>query len=159
MDAGGGAIEFNAQSLRHVRGVIRFFDFSEREVCARHALTQTEADILAFLDNNPERDTASDIVEYRMLPKGYVSKAVEALIRGGYLLRSKDGADRRRIHLLPTDAARPVLRELSACREEFQNRLFAGFTPEERRAYESLSARIYENAASAMKGTGIASNV
>lgn len=146
-------MNFHAESLRRIRGVMRFFELSEREVCARNTLTQTEADILAYLGNNPDRDTASDIVDYRGIPKGYVSRAVDSLITAGYLRREKDSADRRRIHLLPTEAAAPVLREIAACREDFQRRLFAGFSPEERELYEALSRRIYENAVLAMKGS------
>ena len=102
-------MSFDAETLRRVRGITRFFDYCEREVCVQSALTQTEADILAYLGNNPDRDTASDIVDYRGIPKGYVSKAVDALMSRGYLHREKDEADRRRIHLTPTDAAAPVL--------------------------------------------------
>ena len=151
-------MNFHAESLRRIRGVMRFFELSEREVCARNTLTQTEADILAYLGNNPDRDTVSDIVDYRGIPKGYVSKAVDALMSRGYLHREKDEADRRRIHLTPTDAAAPVLGEILRCREEFQRRLFQGFTPEERERYDALSLRIYQNAVEAMKGRSSANH-
>ena len=42
-------------------------------------LTQLEADILLFLANNPEYDTARDIVEVRHLAKSHVSAGIEAL--------------------------------------------------------------------------------
>ena len=56
-----------------------------KRVCTEHDLTLVEADIISFLQNNPEKDTAADIVELRMLSKGAVSKGVEALIQKSLL--------------------------------------------------------------------------
>ena len=44
-----------------------------------------EIKIISFLYNNPEKDTAADIAELRMLPKRNISKAVESLIKKGFL--------------------------------------------------------------------------
>ena len=45
----------------------------------------TEASIICFLKNNPQLDTAADIVEYKMLAKSHVSQAVESLIQKSML--------------------------------------------------------------------------
>jgi MarR family transcriptional regulator for hemolysin len=42
-------------------------------------LTQTEADILLFLANNPGYDTARDMAEKRHLAKSHISAGIEAL--------------------------------------------------------------------------------
>mgnify|MGYP000271900833 CR=1 FL=1 len=60
------------------------------QVCSQYGLTQIETDILAFLSNHPGKDTAGDIVRLRMLQKGNVSQAVEALLGKGYLEKSQD---------------------------------------------------------------------
>ena len=62
-------------------------------------LTQLEADILLFLANNPEYDTARDIVEVRHLAKSHVSAGIEALAGRGLLEREKRAGNRKTIHL------------------------------------------------------------
>ena len=61
-----------------------------KSVCLKYHLTIIEADIISFLQHNPGKDTAMDIVELRMLSKGAVSKAVESLIQKGILQRHPD---------------------------------------------------------------------
>ena len=50
-----------------------------KPVCNRFGLTQMEYDIMMFLHNNPQYDTAADIVKTRMLTKSHVSAALKAL--------------------------------------------------------------------------------
>ena len=64
-----------------LRGLFRLYDRMLKRVCTDHDLTVAEAEIVSFLLNNPEKDTAGDITELRMISKGAVSKAVESLIR------------------------------------------------------------------------------
>ena len=45
-----------------------------RNLCETYHLTMTEASIICFLKNNPQLDTAADIVEYKMLAKSHVSQ-------------------------------------------------------------------------------------
>ena len=63
------------------RSLFRLYDKLLKKVCMEHDLTVIEADIISFLQNNPGKDTAADIVELRMLSKGAVSKGVDSLIR------------------------------------------------------------------------------
>ena len=78
--------------------IVKLYDSMLKPVCERYTLALIEATIISFLYNNPPaRDTAADIVEYRMLSKGNVSQAVESLIQKGLLQRCQDTRDRRRI--------------------------------------------------------------
>lgn len=136
-----------AEFLLHIRRVIRLYESLNRQVCDTWHITQIETDIIAFLKNNPEKDTARDIVEFRMLQKGNVSQAVEDLIQKGFLARRPDERDRRRIHLSLTERALPIAADIGRVRGEFLDRLFAGFTPGERRMYQELNQKLFANAA------------
>ena len=59
-----------------------------RDLCETYHLTMTEASIICFLKNNPQLDTAADIVEYKMLAKSHVSQAVESLIQKSMLAQT-----------------------------------------------------------------------
>ena len=79
-------------------------------------MARPAVDILLFLANNPGLDTASDIVELRMIPKANVSQAVDTLMRRALLSRQQDMKDRRRIHLTLTDAAQSITAQLRQAR-------------------------------------------
>ena len=118
-----------------------------RYVCEKYGLTQTEADVISFLHNNPGLDTAADIVELRGLSKGNVSQSVESLIQKSLLRRSQDTRDRLRIHLSILPEAAPITAEIERFRTMFKEQLLAGFTDEERRQYSQMNARVLKNSA------------
>ena len=64
-------------------------------LCRELNLPQTAFDILLFLANNPECDTASDIVELRKIKANLVSVNVNRLVEEGYLYREPVPGDRQ----------------------------------------------------------------
>lgn len=116
-----------------------------RETCKKYQLTVMEANIISFLNNNPELDTAADIVELRMLPKSNVSQGVEGLIQKGLLSRRQDEEDRRKMHLSLTPKAEAVTEEIMQVFQKFRDMLFDGFSAEEMEAFELLNARMMNN--------------
>lgn len=138
--------------LVNFRRVIRLYDTMLKPVCQRWGLAPLEATIVSFLYNNPGRDTAADIVEYRMLSKGNVSTAVESLMRKGLLQRRQDQGDRRRIHLSLTPRAKPITQEVDAVREAFRRQLFRGFTQQEQELFAQFQQRLAENTKIATEG-------
>ena len=141
--------------LANIRRIVKLYDSMLKPVCERYALALIEATIISFLYNNPGRDTAADIVEYRMLSKGNVSQAVESLIQKGLLQRCQDTRDRRRIHLSLTRKARPITDEIERVRQIFQDQIFRDFSEEEERQFARYNERIAENIKKAAEGDEI----
>lgn len=106
-----------------------------------------------FLQNNPEKDTAADIVELRRLSKGAVSKAVESLIQKSLLERIPDTEDRRKIHLKLKPQVGPVTESIDEVRAEFINTILEGFTKEELEVYAGFRDRLFDNIKKAMEGS------
>ena len=92
-------MQFILDILLKSRAAGKLYEKMFGKIRLQYGMTQLEIDILAFLKNNPGLDTASDIVNYRMLPKANVSQAVEFLIQKGFVGRRTDEQDRRKIHL------------------------------------------------------------
>lgn len=134
-----------------LRSLFRLYDKMLKKVCTDHDLTMIEADIISFLQNNPEKDTAVDIVELRMLSKGAVSKAVESLIQKSLLERIPDRSDRRKIHLKLKVQAEPVTRAIDEVREEFLCTVLNGFSKEEIDVNLRFLNRLFDNTKSAME--------
>ena len=128
-----------------IQRMVRLYEKMMREVCDGYRLSMVEVDIIAFLKNNPQKDTAADIVELRMLSKAAVSKGADALIQKGMLEREADPTDRRKIHLKLTMEAFPVTREIQKTQEAFLGLLYEGFSEEEYEMYLRMRARMLEN--------------
>ena len=134
-----------------IRRIIKLYDNMLKGICQQYQLSLIEANIISFLYNNPGKDTAGDIVELRMLAKGNVSQAVEALIQKSLLQRRQDNADRRKIHLSLLPAADPITRDMDTIRQQFHEEVFRGFSTEEIAFFEQVNGRIMENAKNAME--------
>lgn len=92
-----------------------------KPLCHELKLPQTAFDILMFLANNPEFKTARDIVEVRKLKANLVSVNIDKLVNEGYLVRKNVEGDRRKVQLLCTDKAQPIISEASSCRNTLLN--------------------------------------
>lgn len=113
-------------------------------------LTQAELDILLFLANNPDCDTASHIVSLRRLAKSNVSVGIRSLERKGFLQRRTDETDRRVEHLTLTTAAAPTVELGCQGQEEFGRILVQDFSSQDREALRRLMGRIQRNLESAL---------
>lgn len=127
------------------QGMRRLYGSLFAPMLARYALTQTEADVLMFLANNPECDTARDMVEQRHLAKSHVSASVDALVQRGLLERFFRDGNRKTIHLRPIEQARPVIEEGTRVQNRFGAVMIAGFSEEEVLQLEFLMRRMQEN--------------
>ena len=136
-----------------MRSLFRLYDKLLKKVCMEHDLTMIEADIISFLQNNPGKDTAVDIVELRMLSKGAVSKAVESLIQKSLLERFPDTEDRRKIHLRLMPQAGPITATVEEVRDEFLETVLAGFTKEELEMQSRFLRKLFDNTKKAMEGS------
>lgn len=137
--------------LMNIRRIMKLHEGMLKQICAKYDLSLIEANIISFLHNNPEKDTAGDIVELRMLSKGNVSQGVELLAGKDLLLRIPDKEDRRKVHLSLSEKAFPITEEIEQGKLTFQEELFRGFSEDDKKTLEDLSRRIMENTEKALK--------
>jgi MarR family transcriptional regulator for hemolysin len=93
--------------------------------------TRNEADILLFLSNNENFNTAMDIVRYRYISKALVSKSIAGLVSKGYLTAQEDPEDRRYVRLFITPQAKEAASALLASQREFMSILIGTVSPDE----------------------------
>lgn len=123
----------------------RLYDKKIKGMAESYGLTSAEVNVLLFLANNPEYNTAKDISEIRMLPKSCVSKAVDSLIRQGFLTSREDEKDRRILRLFILPAADGVVKDAQANQKEFLSGAFRNFTEEERQTLDHLTEKLIVN--------------
>ena len=124
---------YTTDFLMTLRCVIKFHEGMMKHVCSQYNLSLIEANIIAFLHNNPGKDTAKDIVELRMLSKGNVSQAVESLIQKSLLQRAGDAKDRRKVHLTLLPKSAPITQTIKSMQRDFYQELFQGISLEEQK--------------------------
>ena len=108
-------------------------------------LTQLEVDILLFLRNNPEFNTARDIVELRGFSKSNVSTSLEALRLRQFLTVRPDPDSRRVRRIFLREEKRDVVEALARRQQETLGRLTDGFSPEELAEMQRFLDRMEEN--------------
>ena len=106
-----------------------------KPLCRELGLPQTAFDILMFLGNNPEYQTASEIVEIRRIKANLVSVNVDKLVQEGYLTRQPVAGDRRKTALACTPRAQEVIRRGRQLQTAFFDSLFRGMEPPLRTAF------------------------
>ncbi len=136
--------------FRHYAANESLYTATVAPVCEKHGLTYMEFTVLMFLANNPQFDTASDIVKYRHLTKSHVSMSVRSLEEKGLLKGAHHAPNRRTIHLSVLDAADTIVSDGREAQQTFGKILFAGFTDSEFHQLTSFMKRIDENIANHM---------
>lgn len=131
--------------LKMVHSMKSLYDHLCANVMQEYHLTRSELDILLFLHNNPELDSAKDIVEKRGLVKSQASMGIEKLIQKGYLKTIQDQKDKRRYHLYLLDSSMPIIQAGLKAQERFYNVLFKGVSDEDMVCWKKVLKQMSEN--------------
>lgn len=132
-------------SIKFAHDMLEAYSAKCKPLCREIQLPQTAFDILMFLANNPNFNTARDIVEIRGLKANLVSVNVEKLVREGLLERIPDKADRRKTVLVCTESAKPITEKGRRLQADFFESLFSGIDEESRMQFFDTIKKIKQN--------------
>ena len=132
-------------SIEVSRKISRAYNAMCKPLCKELELLQTAFDILMFLGNNPNYNTAGEIVEIRRIKANLVSVNVERLVREGYLLRKQVEGDRRKTGLICTDKAKPIIERGRKLQKAFTERMFLNMDDDLRKAFSEATDIIEKN--------------
>lgn len=132
-------------SIEVSRKISRAYNAMCKPLCKELELPQTAFDILMFLGNNPNYNTAGEIVEIRRIKANLVSVNVERLVREGYLLRKQVEGDRRKTGLICTDKAKPIIERGRKLQKAFTERMFLNMDDDLRKAFSEATDIIEKN--------------
>ena len=122
-----------------------FYSRAFQELAAEYSLTQLEVDILLFLYNNPNYNTARDITSIRGFAKSNVSTAIEALRKKGFLSSEADPENRRVQRLFLLDSSMEKITALAKRQEQCFQQLLSGFSAKELTLLKEFFCRIDKN--------------
>lgn len=116
-------------------------------------LSRISFDILMFLSNNPQHYTARDICTFRNLKANVVSLHVDQLVHEGYLKRQHVEGDRRKVRLICTDKAKPIVEAGRDIQYSFYTDLVDGLSEEDLRIFRRCFRAMSSNAHRLQLGT------
>ena len=135
----------NNISIKFAHDLLEAYSAKCRPLCREIQMPQTAFDILMFLANNPNYNTARDIVEIRGLKANLVSMNVEKLVQEGFLKRIPDSKDRRKNVLICMEKSKPVIEKGRQLQKDFFGSLFGGIEEENIRQFNSVLEQLRTN--------------
>lgn len=123
----------------------RFYEKLCASTCEEYGITQAMFDVVMFIVNNPEHNTARDITTYRGITSGMVSISVEKLIQSGFLERNQKVSDRRIQFLTPTEKARGLIETGKLIQKQFVEVLNHGISADDREKANEIIRTITAN--------------
>ena len=130
------------EMLSFGRKVGRVYGTMCTPILRQYDLNQTEFDLLMFLANNPDKNTARDACRIRGIKKGLVSVTADSLLRRGLITRTADADDRRLARLIPTDASAPIVSAGREVQAAFFRAVTSCLTKEELETYIALTQKL-----------------
>ncbi|SHL05416.1 DNA-binding transcriptional regulator, MarR family [Anaerocolumna jejuensis DSM 15929] len=132
----------------------QFKKLYEREydwVMKKYNLKKIEIEILYFISQCGEHNTAKDIAQIQYISKAHISNSIEDLSHKKYISVIGDSTDRRYMHLNVTESASPVIEDIEKVREHLLDILFHNITEEESELMIRISKKIVDNISEELK--------
>ena len=114
-------------------------------VMEEYDLRSEELDILVFLHNEKNVDTAKGIIERKHLSKAHISKSIDNLRTGGFIQITEDEEDHRVLHIRLTDKSNEVIRKMSGVYAECRDIMMNGISEEELNIVKTILRHMNEN--------------
>ena len=128
-------------SFEYARKFMQTYSDESRPLCNEIGIPQTAFDILLFLANNPDYNTAKDVAEIR----GLKANLVDKLVKEGYLTRMDDKDDRRKVILSCTEKASPIIEKGRSMQKKLYEQLLSGISEEELRTMKHVMEKMMQN--------------
>lgn len=132
-------------SMEFARKISLAYNAECKALCRELHLPQTAFDILMFLANNPEYNTARDIVNVRKIKANLVSVNISRLVEEGYLAKEAIASDHRKTLLVCTKKAVPIIEKGRLLQDAFFQKLFLHTTKKERETFFHIMRTMEQN--------------
>ena len=128
------------------RGITRYYEILKSSVCEKYQLRQMEYDILMFLYNNQQHNTAADIVRYRKSTKSHVSTSLKKLENKGLVEKIQSENNKKHIEIVLLDKAKLIVEAGTNVQKQFAQTVLSGLTVEEKQMCIRIFDKICNNA-------------
>ena len=129
-----------------------YYELLSGKVCDKYELTQMEYDILMFLYNNPQNNTAAEIVKIRKSTKSHVSTSLKNLENKKLIERKQSEENKKHVEIFLLDKAELIVEEGINAQKQFAQNVLSGLTEEEKDMCLRVFNKICNNAEEHLRG-------
>ena len=126
--------------------ITSYYELLSSRICDQYGLTQMEYDILMFLHNNPQHNTAAEIVKIRKSTKSHVSTSLKKLENKGFIERRHSEDNKKHIEIVLRDKAELIVEAGINVQKQFAQNVLSGLTEEETHMCIKVFNKICNNA-------------
>ncbi len=126
--------------------ITSYYELLSSRICDQYGLTQMEYDILMFLHNNPQHNTAAEIVKIRKSTKSHVSTSLKKLENKGFIERIQSEDNKKHIEIVLRDKAELIVEAGINVQKQFAQNVLSGLTEEETHMCIKVFNKICNNA-------------
>lgn len=137
--------------LDTITTIKKLYTVSLEPVCKQYDLTRMELDILLFLANNPQYDSAKDIIERRKLTKSHVSTSIKSLTKNNYLKPVYLPNNKKAVHLKLLNSADEIIKAGQQAQKIFFETILKDFSKDEKQTIINAFSKIQRNAQQKLK--------
>lgn len=132
--------------------ITSYYELLSGKVCDKYELTQMEYDILMFLYNNPQNNTAAEIVKIRKSTKSHVSTSLKNLENKKLIERKQSEENKKHVEIFLLDKAELIVEEGINAQKQFAQNVLSGLTEEEKDMCLRVFNKISNNAEEHLRG-------
>ncbi|MBO4478554.1 MAG: winged helix-turn-helix transcriptional regulator [Lachnospiraceae bacterium] len=138
-------IKYRRRGAMFVNNLTAAYNHAMSPLCEEVHLKVHQLNMLQFLEENPETNTAKDICRCLWMKPGLVSMSVDELVEMGYLVRESVSGDRRKVRLTLTEKAKKLTGRILQMQSDFIDRAKQGLTDQEKDQLEGFFDVIFDN--------------
>ena len=132
--------------------ITSYYELLSGKVCDKYELTQMEYDILMFLHNNPQNNTAAEIVKIRKSTKSHVSTSLKNLENKKLIERKQSEENKKHVEIFLLDKAELIVEEGINAQKQFAQNVLSGLTEEEKDMCIRVFNKICNNVEEHLRG-------
>ncbi len=137
--------------LDTIASLKKLYAVSLEPICKQYSLTRMELDILLFLANNPQYDSAKDIIERRRLAKSHVSTSINSLIKKNYLESKYLPDNKKTVHLKLLNSTNEVIEAGQLVQKNFFETILKDLSKNEKQIIIDVFSKILKNTQQALE--------
>lgn len=127
------------------------YDDLLKPICQKYGLQKNALNILLFLANNPDYNTAKDITNFRCIKPSLISFHVEKLVECGYIERQEAKGDRRKQQLFCTKKASAIIAQGRQVQKHYAQTMLQNISKDDLSVFKQCLEQIGVNATNYMQ--------
>lgn len=131
------------QEFAHSTSVKRIVYFAE--LLEKTGLTMMDIEIIVYLKEYPEKNTFTQVQQWKNYSKSHISTSITHLVEKGYLSKKMSENNKKIHYLIPLDKCNYIVTEYKKCVSIFLKVAFDGVSEKEKEFLLQIFKKVSDN--------------